>query len=105
MLVQRFTNLELDQARFREQLHVYGEAQGIEDLLGEELQSDSFRVSRYQPPERSPGMYHLASPYKSVLEALGHALFVYSPMSGEMLFWYVFCQITHIAGEFTFLHL
>ncbi|KAM7494208.1 hypothetical protein LguiB_028817 [Lonicera macranthoides] len=83
VLVDRFRNLEVSQARMKEELHAIGEEQGIEYMSTD---SDSVGLTSYSGTESFPGGFQLACPYKSVLESMGHALHVCRALSGEIIF-------------------
>lgn len=84
LLVDRFRNLEVSQARMKEELRAIGEEQGIEYMSTD---SDSVGLTSYSGTESFPGGFQLACPCKSVLESMGHALHVCRALSGEIIFW------------------
>ncbi|KAG6479057.1 hypothetical protein ZIOFF_062512 [Zingiber officinale] len=98
-LLKRFSELELRQARLRDQLQLYlvrGAARAAEAGHDDRHGSGSPGRSRSRPlPEGSeaggsyglfPGRFH-NGPYCSVLRHIGHALHIYHPHSGVIIFW------------------
>ena len=87
-LEDRLQSLEESHVRLREELDKLVHQNGKEESAG--VKSDSIRVSsEYSFPGCIEGYFSLGSPYKSVLESLGHAVHVCSAATGEIIYWYV----------------
>lgn len=85
-LVTRFRDLEVSQARLREQLQLIlgkGRKQQAHDLG-----PGTSRRGRGGGEVGStiPGRF-AHGPYRSVLKHIGHALHIYRPDTGEIIFW------------------
>lgn len=86
VLVDRCLNLEASHAKLREEL---------EELV----QHDKSKTDNYEivnsPDETSfsgyvgfRGYFTTGGPFRNILECIGHAIYVYSAVSGKITFWY-----------------
>lgn len=83
VLVDRFQSLEASHARMREQFdELVQEKKMVKnkevDMVGSDSGWSCF-----------PGFFVAGSPYRSVLEHMGHAVHVCRASSGEIIYWYV----------------
>ena len=88
-LVDRCRSLEESHARLYEQLRelVIRKEEEEEAVV----MSDSGDMTAENPGQGLiPGNFSSGSPYKRVLESLGHAVLVCSASSGEIIFWYIY---------------
>lgn len=74
VLVDRFERLESSHAKLREEL----------ELLTEEKRKKEMELGCL------PGCYYEDSPYRKVLDSMGHAVYVCSTSSGEIIYWYLY---------------
>ena len=92
-LLKRFRDLEASQEKLRLVLgggEIFMASNSDDD--GNDKSIDSRRRRDYQDqPEVViiPG-YFAQSPYRSVLDHMGHAVHVCRPRTGEIIYWYVF---------------
>ncbi|CAK9141839.1 unnamed protein product [Ilex paraguariensis] len=85
-LVDRFRSLEASHAKLREQLNVLVQEQGVKNSRDDGT-SDSGEVTLYTGWPCVPGVFSSGSPYRNVLEYMGHAVHVSRVGSGEIIFW------------------
>ncbi|OMO79446.1 hypothetical protein CCACVL1_13675 [Corchorus capsularis] len=86
VLVDRCLSLEASHAKLKEEL---------EELVQEnnkrntelDVWSDSGHPTSYSGYGTFPGFYSTGSPFKNVLECIGHAIYVCSASSGKITFW------------------
>lgn len=90
VLLDRFESLEASHHKLKEQLQVVVQEKGSGAADGEEDESDSGGAARYPGWAEMPGKYFAESPYRRVLEYMGHAVHVSSVGSGEIVYWYCF---------------
>lgn len=81
-LVDRCQSLEASQARLREQLDELVKEKKIKKEEMEVVASDYGWGCL-------PGLFMTGSPYRKVLESMGHAIHVCRASSGEIIYWYV----------------
>ncbi|CAK9170467.1 unnamed protein product [Ilex paraguariensis] len=84
-LVDRFRSLEASHAKLREQLNVLVQEQGVKNSRDDGT-SDSGEVTLYTGWPCVPGVFSSGSPYRNVLEYMGHAVHVSRVGSGEIIF-------------------
>ncbi|RRT54287.1 hypothetical protein B296_00049271 [Ensete ventricosum] len=79
-LVKRFHDLEVSQAKLRDQLQW---------MLDEGREGHAHGMRRREGDDAGPFLPgHFADgPYRSVLKHIGHALHIYRPHTGEIIFW------------------
>lgn len=79
VLADRFHSLEASHAKLKEE---------VDELLQEKRKADDLStldsIWGYVP-----GFFIEGSPYRSVLESIGHAVYVCNVSSGEIMYWYV----------------
>ncbi|KAA8521989.1 hypothetical protein F0562_012697 [Nyssa sinensis] len=86
VLVDRFQSLEASHAKLREQFDVLAQEQNNRKIKEDEW-SDSGQVASYSGWGFVPGMFSSGSPYRNVLECMGHAVHVSRVVSGEIIYW------------------
>ncbi|KAJ9706613.1 hypothetical protein PVL29_001866 [Vitis rotundifolia] len=79
-LMDRFRSLEQSQAKLRAQLEVLMEERSKEEEDGGTLWPDSGWG-------HVPGYFSGGSPCRTVLDSMGHSVYVFTPWSGEIFFW------------------
>ncbi|RWW66335.1 hypothetical protein BHE74_00026302 [Ensete ventricosum] len=81
-LVKRFHDLEVSQAKLRDQ---------VQWMLEEGIEGHAHGMRRREGDDAGPFLPgHFADgPYRSVLKHIGHALHIYRPHTGEIIFWSV----------------
>ncbi|KAJ8511796.1 hypothetical protein OPV22_002230 [Ensete ventricosum] len=79
-LVKRFHDLEVSQAKLRDQ---------VQWMLEEGREGHAHGMRRREGDDAGPFLPgHFADgPYRSVLKHIGHALHIYRPHTGEIIFW------------------
>ncbi|RZR74059.1 hypothetical protein BHM03_00031508 [Ensete ventricosum] len=79
-LVKRFHDLEVSQAKLRDQ---------VQWMLEEGIEGHALGMRRREGDDAGPFLPgHFADgPYRSVLKHIGHALHIYRPHTGEIIFW------------------
>lgn len=90
VLLDRFESLEASHQKLKEQFQVVVQEKGSGADDGEEAETDSGGAGRYPGWAHMPGKYFAESPYRRVLEYMGHAVHVSSVGSGEIVYWYCF---------------
>ncbi|GER40511.1 protein kinase family protein [Striga asiatica] len=92
-LLDRFESLEASHQKLRQQFQNF-----VQEKIGnsssdtflpenEEVASDSERLTSFSGMGCFPGSYSFGSPYRSVLEYMGHAVHVSRTGSGEIIYW------------------
>lgn len=89
-LAYRFRTLEASQNKLKEQFDVLLQEKlcGTKDSEGNEVESDSSDVTSSHRLACVPGAYFTESPYKRMLEHMGHAVYVSVAGTGEIIYWY-----------------
>lgn len=83
VLVDRFQRLEESHAQLREEFD--------ELLIPEKRKTDEVATSW--------GFFNEGTPYRSVLESMGHAVHVCTASSGEIIYWYVIYYCYYFVHE------
>lgn len=88
-LAYRFRTLEVSQNKLKEQFDVLLQEKscGTKDSEGKEVESDSSDVTSSHRLACVPGAYFTESPYKRMLEHMGHAVYVSVAGTGEIIYW------------------
>ncbi|XVF13192.1 hypothetical protein REPUB_Repub08aG0186900 [Reevesia pubescens] len=87
VLVDRCSSLEASHAKLREEfdeLEQQDKRKTEEEVL---LESDSGDAVSYFSVVKFPGYFSTGSPFRNVLESIGHAVYVCSAASGKITFW------------------
>ena len=82
-LMDRFRRLEQSQAKLRSRL---------ESLMEERREEEEEEGGTLLPDggwAYVPGYFSGRSPYRSVLDSMGHSVYVFTPWSGEIIYWYI----------------
>lgn len=90
VLLDRFESLEASHQKLKEQFQVVVQEKTSCAADGEEATSDSGGAARYPGWADMPGTYFAESPYRRVLEYMGHAVHVSRAGSGEISYWYIY---------------
>lgn len=88
VLMDRFRRLEQSQAKMRAQLDVLVEEQSKKEE-GEEEEEKGATLSPDCGWGRVVGYFSGRSPCRSVLDSLGHSVYVFVPWSGKIVYWYI----------------
>ncbi|KAJ0105966.1 hypothetical protein Patl1_18691 [Pistacia atlantica] len=75
-IVDRFQSLEASHAKLKEE---------VDELLEEKRKADD--LATLDSVWGVPGFFVEGSPYRSVLESIGHAVYVCNASSGEIMYW------------------
>ena len=87
VLVDRCLSLEASHAKLREEFDelVQQDKRKIDEVV---VASDSGDAASYSSVITFPGYFSTGSPFRNVLESIGHAVYVCSAASGKITFWY-----------------
>ncbi|KZV52599.1 hypothetical protein F511_25851 [Dorcoceras hygrometricum] len=88
-LAYRFQTLEASQSKIKEQFDVILQEKscGTEDSGVYEVAPDLGDTTRFHGMACVPGAYFSESPYKRMLEHMGHAVYVSLAGTGEIIYW------------------
>ena len=90
LLLDRCQNLEASHVRLRAKFH---ELQHQKTKEEEEEEDDMVALtSQYSVPHRVRGFFLSGSPYRSILDNMGHAVHVCTATGGEIQYWYVIAE-------------
>lgn len=95
VLLDRFHSLEASHERLKEQFNMLLQEKSNAQSNREDVVKNSFEVRMQDSGEMGedsswacvPGAYFSGSPYKNVLECMGHAVHVCRAVSGEIIYW------------------
>ncbi|XP_051115433.1 uncharacterized protein LOC127240674 [Andrographis paniculata] len=93
LLMDRFQGLEASHQKLQEQFQVLMEERAIihhnrnANIRNRGLTADTGDLGRLPGWASIPGAYFVESPYRRVLEQMGHALYVYRIIPGEITYW------------------
>lgn len=90
VILDRFESLEVSHQRLKDQFEVVVREKSSSAAASEENDATSYSAGTASYPGWAdmPGAYFSDSPYRRVLEYMGHALHVSSAGSGEIVYWY-----------------
>lgn len=84
VLLDRCESLEASHARLTAEFHE------LEDeTKKKEEEDEAVMTSEFSVPHRVRGFFLSGSPYRSILDNMGHAVHVCSASAGEIQYWYV----------------
>ncbi|KAL0329741.1 UNVERIFIED_CONTAM: hypothetical protein Sradi_4960800 [Sesamum radiatum] len=91
LLLDRFQSLEASHQKLQEQFQVLLQEKtsnvGTETFQEKDVTSDSGDMASFPGWDSVPGTFYGGSPYRKVLEHMGHAVHVCRAGSGEIIYW------------------
>lgn len=87
VLLHRCQSLEASHARLTAEFHELQEE--TKKKKKKEEKDETVMTSEFSVPHRVRGFFLSGSPYRSILDNMGHAVHVCSASAGEIQYWYV----------------